>query len=194
MLKKTAIALVSAITLLPLAAAQAADYKIDSENQHAFIQFKISHLGYSYILGTFDDFTGSFSYDPENPEDSSANVTVDVTSLDTAHAERDKHILSADFLNASEYPQATFKSTGFETTGEGEGELSGELTLHGQTQPITFDVEHIGGGEDPWGGYRQGFEGSTTLELADYGIDMSKFPEAMRQLELYMTFEGIRQE
>ncbi|MDW5377082.1 YceI family protein [Halomonas sp. HP20-15] len=193
MLKKTAIALVSATTLLPLAAAQAADYKIDSENQHAFIQFKISHLGYSYILGTFDDFTGSFSYDPESPEDSSANVTVDVTSLDTAHAERDKHILSADFLNASEYPQATFKSTGFETTGEGEGELSGELTLHGQTQPITVDVEHIGGGEDPWGGYRQGFEGSTTLELADYGIDMSKFPEAMRQLELYMTFEGVRQ-
>lgn len=193
MLKKTAIALVSATTLLPLAAAQAADYQIDSDNQHAFIQFKISHLGYSYILGTLDDFTGSFSYDPENPGDSSVNVTVDVTSLDSAHAERDKHILSGDFLNASEYPQATFESTGFEPAGEGEGELSGELTLHGQTQPITLDVEHIGGGEDPWGGYRQGFQGSTTLEMADYGIDMSKFPEAMHQLELYVTFEGVRQ-
>ncbi|WP_136067262.1 YceI family protein [Modicisalibacter radicis] len=193
MLSKTAIALAGAASLLPLAAAQAADYQIDSENQHAFIQFKISHLGYSYILGTFDDFTGSFSYDPENPGESSANVTVDVTSLDTAHAERDKHILSGDFLNASEYPQATFESTGFESTGEGTGELNGDLTLHGQTQPITMEVEHIGGGEDPWGGYRQGFEGSTMLELADYGIDMSKFPEPMHRLELYVTFEGIRQ-
>ncbi len=193
MLKKSAIALASATTLLPLAAAQAADYQIDSDNQHAFIQFKISHLGYSYILGTFDDFTGSFSYDPENPGDSSVNVTVDVSSLDSAHAERDKHILSGDFLNASEYPQATFESTGFESTGEGIGKLSGDLTLHGQTQPITLEVERIGGGEDPWGGYRQGFEGTTTLELADYGIDMSKFPEPMHHLELYVTFEGIRQ-
>lgn len=193
MFNKTAIALVSATTLLPLAAAQAAEYQIDSDNQHAFIQFKISHLGYSYILGTFDDFTGTFSYDPENPSESSVDVTVDVSSLDTAHAERDKHILSSDFLDASKYPQATFESTGFEPTGEGEGELSGELTLHGQTQPITMHVEHIGGGEDPWGGYRQGFEGSTTLEPADYGIDMSKYPEPMRQLELYVTFEGVRQ-
>lgn len=193
MLKKTAIALISATTLLPLTAAQAANYQIDSENQHAFIQFKISHLGYSYILGTFDDFTGTFSYDPENPSDSSVNVTVDVSSLDTAHAVRDKHILSGDFLDVSQYPRATFESTGFEPTGEGEGILSGKLTLHGQTQPITMQVEHVGGGEDPWGGYRQGFEGSTTLELANYGIDMSKYPEPMRQLELYVTFEGIRQ-
>lgn len=193
MFKKTAMAALTAAALLPLAQAQAAEYVIDSENQHAFIQFKISHLGYSYILGTFDDFTGRFTYDPENPEDASVKVNVDVSSLDTAHAERDKHILSGDFLDAQEYPEASFVSTGFEPTGEGQGTLTGELTLHGVTQPITMEVEHIGGGEDPWGGYRQGFEGSTTLELADYGIDMSQFPPVMRELDLYVVFEGVRQ-
>ncbi|HET8791329.1 MAG TPA: YceI family protein [Modicisalibacter sp.] len=193
MFNKTAIAALTATALLPLSQAQAAEYVIDSENQHAFIQFKISHLGYSYILGTFDDFTGQFTYDPENLEAASVEVNVDVSSLDTAHAERDKHILSDDFLAADEYPEASFVSTGFEPTGEGQGELTGDLTLHGVTQPITMQVEHIGGGEDPWGGYRQGFEGSTTLELADYGIDVSKFPPVMQEVELYVTFEGVRQ-
>lgn len=193
MFKKTALAALTTAAMLPMAQAQAADYVIDSEKQHAFIEFKISHLGFSYILGTFDDFTGEFSYDPENPEASSVNLDVDVASLDTSHAERDKHILSDDFLDAGEYPDATFTSTGFESTGEDEGKLTGELTLHGETREITMDVTRLGGGEDPWGGYRQGFEGATTLALADYGIDMSDFPEVMHELELYVTFEGIRQ-
>ncbi|MCI0510598.1 polyisoprenoid-binding protein YceI [Chromohalobacter marismortui] len=182
-----------AAMLLPMTQANAAEYQIDSQGQHAFIQFKISHLGYSYVLGTFDDFTGTFSYDPEAPEEASANVKVDVTSLDTAHAERDKHILSDDFLNASEYPTATFESTGFESTGEGEGILKGNLTLHGQTQPITIDVEHIGGGDDPWGGYRQGFEGETTLTLSNYGIDTSKLGPTASTVDMYLVVEGLRQ-
>ncbi|MBY5926934.1 MULTISPECIES: YceI family protein [unclassified Halomonas] len=193
MLKKTAIAALAAGSLLPLAQAQAADYAIDSEGQHAFIQFKISHLGYSYILGSFESFDGTFSYDGEDTASASAQLEVDVTSLTTNHAERDKHILSGDFLNADEYPTATFTSTGFESTGDGEGVLTGDLTLHGVTNTIEMPVTLLGEGEDPWGGYRAGFEGSTELALGDYDIDMSKFPEAMRSLELYVTFEGIRQ-
>ncbi|NYS79173.1 YceI family protein [Halomonas glaciei] len=121
------------------------------------------------------------------------NLNVDVESLNSSHAERDKHILSGDFLSASEYPQASFASTDFEPTSEDQGKLTGDLTLHGVTQEVTLDVTHIGGGEDPWGNYRQGFEGSTTLELADYGIDMSQFPEVMHEVELYVVLEGIRQ-
>ncbi|SHF43345.1 Polyisoprenoid-binding protein YceI [Modicisalibacter ilicicola DSM 19980] len=193
MSKKTMLAALAVSSLLPLSQAQAADYLIDTEGQHAFIQFKISHLGFSYILGAFEDFSGGFSYDPDDLASSSVNVEVDVSSLNSNHAERDKHILSDDFLDAAEYPRATFESTGFESTGEGEGKLTGELTLHGVTNEITMDVKHIGGGEDPWGGYRNGFEGTTTLELADYDIDMSKFPPVMRELELYVILEGIRQ-
>ncbi|MEH6640602.1 MULTISPECIES: YceI family protein [Halomonadaceae] len=194
MFKKTAFAsAIAAVALVPLSQAQAADYQIDTEGQHAFVQFKISHLGFSYILGSFEKFEGQFAYDPENLDASSAEIEVQVDSLTSNHAERDRHILSGDFLNASEFPTATFTSTGFESTGDNEGVLTGDLTLHGETQEIEMPVTLMGEGDDPWGNYRAGFEGSTTLTLGDYGINMSDFPESMHELELYVTFEGIRQ-
>ncbi|ASK18785.1 YceI family protein [Halomonas sp. N3-2A] len=194
MLKKTAFAAaIAAASLATFSQAQAAEYQIDTEGQHAFVQFKISHLGFSYILGTFEEFDGQFSYDPEDLEASSVEMEVQVGSLSTNHAERDRHFLSSDFLDASEYPTATFTSTGFESTGENEGVVTGELTLHGETQEIEMPVTLMGEGDDPWGNYRAGFEGSTMLTLGDFGIDMSDFPEAMHELELYVTFEGIRQ-
>ncbi|SES20815.1 Polyisoprenoid-binding protein YceI [Vreelandella subterranea] len=194
MLKKTLLTTaVAAAGLVTLGQAQAADYTIDIEGQHAFVQFKINHLGYSYILGSFEDFSGEFSYDADDLDASSVDMEVQVNSLNTNHGERDRHILSSDFLNADEYPTATFTSTGFEPTGDNEGVVTGDLTLHGQTQEIEMPVTLMGEGEDPWGGYRAGFEGSTMLTLGDFGIDMSDFPEAMHELELYVTFEGIRQ-
>ena len=194
MFKKTAFAsAIAALALVPLSQAQAADYQIDTEGQHAFVQFKISHLGFSYILGSFEEFDGQFAYDPEDLDASSAEIEVQVDSLTSNHAERDRHILSEDFLNAGEFPTATFSSTGFESTGENEGVLTGDLTLHGETQEIEMPVTLMGEGDDPWGNYRAGFEGSTTLTLGDYGIDMNDFPESMHELDLYVTFEGIRQ-
>ncbi|APX93508.1 hypothetical protein BWR19_11505 [Halomonas sp. 1513] len=194
MLKKTALlTALGAAALVPLSQAQADDYVIDIEGQHAFVQFKINHLGYSYILGSFRDFSGEFSYDPDDLEASSVSLDVDVTSLDTNHAERDRHILSDDFLDADQYPEASFVTTGFEPGDDGEGVLTGELTLKGETREIEMPVTLMGEGEDPWGAYRAGFEGSTMLTLEDYGIDMSDFPESMHELELYVTFEGIRQ-
>ncbi|GAA3908376.1 YceI family protein [Halomonas cibimaris] len=192
-LKKTATAAAVAAVLLPFTQAQADTYKVDVDGQHAFVQFKITHLGYSYILGSFEEYSGEFDYDSANPEASSVEFEVDVASLNSSHAERDRHILGEDFLNADKYPTATFSSTDFESTGEGEGVITGELTLHGETQTIDMPVTLVGEGEDPWGGYRAGFEGSTTLTLSDFGINMQKFPEPMQELELYVTFEGIRQ-
>lgn len=192
-LRKTATAAAVAAALLPFTQAQAATYTVDTEGQHAFVQFRISHLGYSYILGNFEDFSGEFDYDPEDPGASSVEFEVDVASLNSNHAERDRHILSDDFLDADAYPAATFASTGFESTGEDQGIVTGELTLHGETRTIDMPVTLIGEGDDPWGGYRAGFEGSTTLAPGDFGVDMQDFPEPMRELELYVTFEGIRQ-
>ena len=194
MFKKTAVATaLTACALLPMAQAQADDYVVDTEGQHAFIQFKINHLGYSYIIGQFEEFSGQFSYDPENLESSSVEFDVQVSSLNTNHAERDKHFLSEDFLEADAYPTATFTSTGFEPNGDDEGILTGDLALKGETREIEMPVMLVGEGEDPWGGYRAGFEGSTMLTLGDFGIDMSDFPEVMHELELHVTFEGVRQ-
>lgn len=172
--------------------AQAADYQIDKQGQHASVNFKISHLGYSWIYGRFNDFDGTFSWDADKPEASAINVTVNTESVDTNHAERDKHIRSEDFLNVAEHATATFTSTGVEVTGDNSAKVSGDLTLNGVTKPVVLDANFIGEGDDPWGGYRAGFDATTTLKLADFGIDYNLGP-ASETVELILTVEGVRQ-
>lgn len=155
--------------------------------------FKISHLGYSWMYGRFNDFDGEFVYDAENPENSSVSVTVDTTSLDSNHAERDKHLRSDDFLNVSKFPEATFTSKRVEMDDEGEADIIGDLTLHGVTKEVTLDVEMLGHGEDPWGGYRMGFEAGTKFNLDDFGMSYEKIGEVSREVELIISVEGIRQ-
>lgn len=172
-------------------ATYAEDYDIDTKGAHAFIQFKIKHLGYSWLIGRFNKFDGHFSYDEKNPTTAKVDVNIDTSSVDTNHAERDKHLRSKDFLDVSNHPTAKFVSTSFKDTGNGKAELKGNLTLHGVTKPITINVEHIGHGADPWGGYRRGFAGSTTLTLADFGINYNLGP-ASKELEMFLSVEGIR--
>jgi len=159
---------------------------------HAGITFRIQHLGYSWMYGRFNDFEGQFTYDEEKPEDAQIEVTIDTTSIDSNHAERDKHLRGEDFLAVDEFPEAKFVSTAYKTNGDGTGTLEGEFTLKGVTNPLSIEVEEIGAGKDPWGGYRRGFEGTTTFALADYGIDYDLGP-ASREVELMLSVEGIRQ-
>jgi len=171
--------------------AMAADYAIDKQGQHAFVNFKISHLGYSWLWGTFKDFDGSFSFDAAKPEASKVNVTLKTASVDTNHAERDKHLRSDDFLNVGKHPTATFESTAVRATGEGTAEITGNLTLNGVTKPVVIAAKFIGEGDDPWGGYRAGFEGSTTLTLKDFDIKMDLGP-ASQTVDLIISVEGVR--
>jgi polyisoprenoid-binding protein YceI len=190
-MKKILLASLFTLSTALTSVAQAADYKIDVEGAHAFVQFKIKHLGYSWLLGRFNDFDGDFSYDAKAPEKSSISVNIDTTSLDSNHAERDKHLKGSDFLNVSKFPTATFKSTKFEPKDENTATVTGTFTLHGVTKNISFDVNKIGEGKDPWGGYRVGFEGKTTLKLADYGITYNLGP-ASANVEIGLFIEGIR--
>ena len=187
-------ALLSAATLsaaaLPLTAS-AADYVIDTKGAHAFVQFKIQHLGYSWLIGRFNTFEGEFSYDAEKPADSSIKVVIDTASVDSNHAERDKHLRGKDFLNVSENPQATFTSTRFVPEGDDNGVMEGSLTLNGVTRNIAIPVEKIGEGNDPWKGYRAGFSGQTTLKLADYDITYDLGP-ASTEVVMDLYIEGIR--
>jgi len=184
----SAIALTSAALSAP---AMAADYEIDTKGAHAFIQFKISHLGTSWLLGRFNTFSGDFSYDSENPNASSIALTVDTNSIDSNHAERDKHLRGKDFLNVSEFPKATFKSTSYADNGNGTGTLKGDLTLHGVTKNIEIAVTKVGEGADPWGGYRAGFEGHTKLRLKDFDINYNLGP-ASEEVRMELHVEGIR--
>lgn len=193
-MKKTLLATALAATSLFSATTLAADYKIDTEGQHAFIQFKIKHLGYSWLIGGFNEFGGSFSYDENAPENASVNVTIDTASVDTNHEKRDEHLRSSEFLNVQEYPEATFTSTRYvpDSDAADGGTLYGDFTLNGVTKEIAIDVEHIGAGDDPWGGFRRGFAGEVDLTLADYNINYNLGPEA-KEVALFLSVEGVRQ-
>ncbi|WP_324772529.1 YceI family protein [Ketobacter alkanivorans] len=167
-------------------------YKMDTAGSHAFIQFKIQHLGYSWLLGRFNTFEGEFVLDEANVQNSKVNVTIDVASVDSNHGERDKHLRGKDFFDVSQFPKATFVSTKIEKTGDKTAKITGDFTLKGVTKPVTLDAVYVGGGKDPWGGYRQGFEATTQLRLKDFGIDYNLGP-ASEVVDIYISVEGIRQ-
>ena len=190
-MKKVIATSLLALGLFSGTAAYAEDYTIETEGMHAFIQFRIKHLGYSRLYGRFDKFKGDFSYDEKNPADAKVQVTIDTTSINTNHAERDKHLSAEDLLDVEKFPQATFVSSKYTPAGKGKGKLTGNLTLHGVTKPITIEVDEIGAGPDPWGGFRRGFQGNTTLTLADFGIERDLGP-ASKQVDMILSIEGVR--
>jgi len=190
-LRNTVIATTLALVAGFSSMAQAGEYKIDTKGAHSFIQFKIQHLGYSWLLGRFNKFDGDFSYDQSNEAASKISVTIDTSSVDSNHELRDKHLRSDDFLDVDQFAQASFVSTSFEPSSDGKAKLAGQFTLHGVTKSIVIDVNKIGEGKDPWGGYRVGFEGSTLLKLTDYNIMKNLGPKS-QEVELYFSFEGIK--
>lgn len=189
--------LASAVALAMFSGVQASEhsgtYAFDKEGKHQFVMFKISHLGYSWLYGRFNEFDGQFVYDAENPENSTVNVTINTASVDSNNGERDKHLRSEDFLYVSDYPQATFKGKRVKLDDDGgEADIVGDLTIRGVTKEVTLDVEMIGHGADPWGGYRMGFEAEMEFKLSDFGIpmDLGKVSETV---ELIISVEGVRQ-
>ncbi|MFV9614481.1 MAG: YceI family protein [Gammaproteobacteria bacterium] len=169
----------------------AEDYVIDTKDAHAFIQFRVQHLGYSWLYGRFNEFSGNFSYDEAAPEKSAVEVTIKTASVDSNHAERDKHLRGDDFLNVKKFPQAKFVSTSYTPGKNGKGVLKGNLTLHGVTKAVEIKVESIGAGSDPWGGYRRGFQGSTKFAMADFGIMKNLGPKS-KDVEMILSLEGIK--
>ena len=168
---------------------RAAEYRIDPS--HSVVQFKISHLGFSWMVGVFDRISGSFTFDPAaGPAGQSVSVEIETASIDTGHAERDKHLRSPGFLNVRKFPRANFVSTGYEGDAEG-GTMTGNLTLMGVTRPIAIAVKKVGEGDDPWGGYRAGFEGTATLNRRDFNAGRNLGP-ASESMEFFLSVEGVR--
>ena len=167
----------------------AADYKIDPT--HSFVEFKIQHLGMSWLHGRFNDIKGTFSYDSAKQNDSKIQLEIDPASVDTNHAERDKHLRNEDFLDVSQFPTASFSSTSFIENAQG-GTLSGMLNMHGVSKGISIDVVKVGEGKDPWGGYRAGFSGSIELLRSDSELGYTLGPAA-KTILFELTIEGVRQ-
>jgi polyisoprenoid-binding protein YceI len=183
-----ALALVSSSVL-----ATADDYVIDTKGAHASINFSVSHLGYSVLTGRFDNFSGDFSYDSSKPEASSIKVSIDTTSVNSNHAERDKHLRSSDFLNVEKYPTASFVSKKVSAAQDDKNALVivGDLTLNGVTKSVTLETHKIGEGKDPWGGYRAGFSATTSINMKDFNIKMD-LGAASQTVNLNLHVEGIK--
>ncbi|TQV83416.1 YceI family protein [Denitrobaculum tricleocarpae] len=186
----TGFSLASAFLVAAALPAGAAEYKIDPT--HSFIEFKTKHLGMSWLSGRFNTIDGTMFYDPAaGAAAQKVELTIDTASLDTNHAERDKHLRSADFFDVEKHPTATFVSTGYDGDENG-GTLSGDLTLLGVTKPISFEITKLGEGDDPWGGYRAGFEGSYTLARKDFGMGYNLGPAA-ENVVVDLMIEAIKQ-
>ena len=149
--------------------AEGGHYTIDKS--HAKIVFSINHLGFSTYYGNLNDFAGSLDLDPAVPAKSALSVTINVAGIVTTNRALDKKLKSDAFFDVAKFPEATFKSTAIEVTGEGTGKLTGDLSLHGVTKPVTLDVTFNGSGTPPMTKiYVAGFDAVGTLKRSDFGI------------------------
>ena len=188
MIMKTLLAASVALTLGT--STYAATYKIDNEGAHASVNFEASHLGYSVLTGRFDTFNGSFEYDAANPAAGSVSVEIDMGSVNSNQTKRDNHLRSGDFFDVGNHATGSFVSTGIKVTGDKTAVITGDLTLRGITNPVDLGAQFIGEGDDPWGGYRAGFMGTTTIQLKDYDMGGVIGDAAIK---ITVHAEGIRQ-
>ena len=149
------------------AAVSADDYALDTA--HSGVTFKISHLGLSHIFGRFNDFTGDFTLDSGDAAKSSFKLNIKSQSIDTNNAGRDNHLRSPDFFNVKQFPAITFASTAVKPI-EGGYEVTGDLTLHGETKPVTFALKGGKTAEFPPRTIRTGYSTELVLKRSDFGV------------------------
>lgn len=144
------------------------DYVLDPT--HTRIGFVARHAMISKVRGSFTAFEGTAHLDAANPAASTAEITIQVASIDTGNGQRDEHLRTNDFFDAPSFPEITFRSTGVEVLGADTFALTGELTIKGTSKPVTIEFEHTGMATDVYGNLRAGFEGKAVLNRSDFGV------------------------
>ena len=144
------------------------DYTLDVS--HTRLGFSARHAMVTTVRGQFQDFTGHAHIDTANPAASKVELTIQAGSIDTGNADRNGHLVSADFFDVENNPELTFVSTEVEKADETTWVITGDLTIKGVTQPVTIDFELTGSAKDPFGNLRVGFEGSTAINRKDWGL------------------------
>ena len=164
-------------TAAPLPAADlTGSWKIDPA--HSRLGFVARHALVTKVRGQFADFEGSLEIDAGNPGRSSAEVVIQAASVDTRQEQRDGHLRSGDFFAVDQYPVLTFRSTSVEAAGDDTYRVTGDLTIRDQTHPVSIDLEYNGTVRDPQGNLRAGFEGFTTVNRKDWGLNWNAALEA----------------
>ncbi len=169
-------------------AAAADEYIFDQV--HSSVSFKARHLDISWIHGRFNDVSGKFSLDRENPAKSTFELSIKADSVDTANVKRDEHLRQPDYFDTKQYPTIDFKSTSVKGI-KGGYEVTGDFTMHGTTKKITFSMQ--GGKEIEFMGVkRTGFSTELKLKRSDYGFDKSGIGPIGDEALIFIDFEGTR--
>ena len=167
------------------------------DHDHTTVEFKIRHV-FSWVKGTFNEFDGTFVYDPEDPSAWTTEVTIQAASIDTRVVQRDKHLRSADFFDVEKYPTLTFKSNQVTDVTEGGAKLHGLLNIHGVEKEVVFDLEIHGVGPDAWGNTLAGFTAITKINRKDFGLNWNEILETGQllvgeEVKLTIEVEGMLQ-
>lgn len=167
------LAAIAIATAIAAPAFAAETFKVDAV--HSTVIFRVKHMNASYAYGRFNNIAGSFAIDEKNPSASSFDFTIKVDSVDTANAGRDGHLKKTDFFNAAQFPTIGFKSKSVKAGAEGAYDVTGDLTFHGVTKPITVKIQHTGTASmKPPGGGKEttiaGIESTFTIKRSDYGM------------------------
>lgn len=173
------------------AIAESAEYTFDVP--HTQLIFFVDHLGFSKSEGQFEEFSGNFTFDPENVTDSTVNLTVQTASIDMGFGKWDDHMKNADFFDVEKHPTMTFTSTKVESADGKTGKLMGDLTILGVTKPVTLDVTFNKAGIHPFSKkFVAGFSAQGTIKRSDYGMKYG-IPAIGDEVDMRIEVEGIRQ-
>jgi len=145
----------------------------DIDPAHSRIGFAAKHAMVVNVRGDFKVYSGEVYLDEENLDNSRISVTIDANSVDTGNKDRDTHLRGADFFNVEVYPSIEFTSTKVAKVDDDVYTLIGDLTINGKSNPVSVDFELTGTADDPWGNFRAGFEGKTTVNRRDWGLDFN---------------------
>lgn len=155
--------------MVPSGEVPAGQYQLDPT--HASILFRVNHMGFADFYGRFDRFDASIDWDPAAPEAARLSVSVDPASVNTNVEALDEHMASDDLFDAANHPEIRFTATGITITGDSSGTLTGDLTMLGETRPVTLDVTFQGAGTHPMSGlYTIGFSAETEIMRSDWGL------------------------
>ncbi|MGF1429284.1 YceI family protein [Kitasatospora sp. LaBMicrA B282] len=144
------------------------DYTIDTT--HSRIGFTVRHAMVTNVRGEFADYVGKLHLDGGNPAASTAELVIQVASIDTGNEQRDGHLRTGDFFAVETHPEIAFRSTATEQLDAETYRMAGDLTIKGTTRPVALTLEFTGSAVDPYGVQRLGFEGTTTVDRTDFGL------------------------
>jgi polyisoprenoid-binding protein YceI len=171
-------------------------YNIDAA--HSEITFKVKHLMITNVTGNFTSFKANLEANNEDFTDASIQFEADVNSINTNNEQRDAHLKGEDFFAAEQFPTLNFTSTSFEKIGEAAYALHGQLTIKGNTKPITLQVEYGGTMIDPWGQTKAGFEINGKISRKEFGLTWAATTEAggivvSDEVKLQLNVQMIKQ-